>query len=813
MIDRAPDLLHRLESGMSQPPELPEPSLRDLVRALLRHRVLIAVCTLLCVGAGVGYTVWARPVYEATAVVAFENQQVNVPQLVQAFYNDNVIGTEMDVLRGRTAAVNVIDSLGLRARLVEPRKGRITGLFSTLSVPPGADSGTLVFRPRGDGTFTVSRPGSVAPLGVGRIGDTMRIAGVLVALTPAARALPELTLHVDLLDDAIRSFGSALNVSRPDRDADLIDIQPRSGDPMQAAAIANLMAANAIADRQAARMGSMSAEVVLLQQQSDSLGRQLRASENALRTYQEQAHVIDVPDQASAEVTRLANLQANLAGVRAERDAFADLVGQFHEDTATGLLGGQAVTQRLMAFPSLLNNQSASVMLGALAQAESERSQLLIRRTPADSDVQVLTHRVRDLETQLQGMAESYLQSLNNQVAALQGEASKFSSQLDALPEKQLQTARLERNTKVLNDLWVLVQTRLKEAQVTGVGGGISVRVVDAAAAPIKPVRPRPVLNVSLALLLGLMVGVSASLMREMGDRSVRSRGDALAAGGLPVLGALPRLRVKRSTLPRMLGSGRAWSKASDDVVAPERDKTVGSIASLLITQPGTPTAYTEAFNQLFATLALSYQDRPVKVIVLTSPLPGEGKTLSAINFALAGAWRGLRVLLIDADLRCGVVNTAMGIDRSPGFSELLAGAVEVSEAARWISLDKQGSLFVMPSGTLPAVPGRVLTLERIQQVLAGLAPTFDLVVIDTPPVNLVADAGLLGSGSDAVLLVVRAGHTQADDLRYAMDRLEAMRAPVLGTLLNDIDLRRNGRDDGAYRYLADAGRYHVGAG
>ncbi len=812
MIYRPPDLMQRLESGQPQPPELPEPTLRDLGRSLMRHWLLIAACTLVCVGAGIGYTLWSRPVYEATAVVAFENQQVNVPQLVQAFYNDNVIGTELDVLRGRTAAVNVIDSLGLRARLLKPRDGRITALFSTLQVPPAADSGTLVFRSRGNGAFAVSRSDSAVRLGIARIGDTSRVAGILVALGPTARDLPEFTLHVDPLDDALKRFGSALNVSRPDRDADLIDIQPRANDPGQAAAIANLMAQNAIADRQAARLGSMSAEVVLLQQQSDSLGRELRASEDSLRAYQQAEHVIDVPDQASAEVQRLAKLQADLAGVRADRDAFAELVGQFHQDSTTGLLGGQDVSRRLMAFPSLLSNLSTSVLLGALAQAESERSQLLIRRTPADSDVQVLTHRIRDIETQLQGMAESYLQSLSNQVAALEGEAAKFSTQLDALPEKQLQTARLERNTKVLNDLWVLVQTRLKEAQVTGVGGGIAVRIVDAAAAPSNPIRPRPLLNVALALLLGLMVGVSASLMREMGDRSVRSRGDALAAGGLPVLGALPRLRVRRRTLPRMLGSGRAWAKASDVAVAPDRDRTVGSIASLLITQPGTPTAYTEAFNQLFATLALSYQDRPVKVIVFTSPLPGEGKTLSAINFALAGALRGLRVLLIDGDLRCGVVNTAMGIARAPGFSELLAGTAEVGEAARWISLDKQGSLFVMPSGTLPAIPGSVLTISRLHEALSALAPTFDLVVIDTPPVNLVADAGLVGSGADAVLLVVRAGHTQVDDLRYAMDRLEAMRAPVLGTLLNDIDLRRSARYDGSYRYLAEAGRYHVGA-
>ena len=113
----------------------------------------------------------------------------------------------------------------------------------------------------------------------------------------------------------------------------------------------------------------------------------------------------------------------------------------------------------------------------------------------------------------------------------------------------------------------------------------------------------------------------------------------------------------------------------------------------------------------------------------------------------------------------------------------------------------------------LPKVPGRILTLERVREVLERISPEFDTVVIDSPPINLLADAALLGSAADAVMLVVRVGHTQVDDLRFAMDQLESTHAPVIGTLLNDIDLRRNARDDGSYRYLAAAARYNGSTG
>lgn len=802
--------MRRFEHVSPRLPDPPEPNFRDLVGALLRHRFLILSCVLLCGSAGVAYTMLATPVYDAGAVVRFEAERVDLPQLVQVLYTDNVISTESEVLRGRTAAVAVIDSLNLRARLLAPRRGRITELFSTLRFSPTADSGTLAFHSRGGGTFTVTRPNSAAALGLARIGDTTRIAGVLIALAPAARDLPELAVRIDLLDDAIRRFDAALVVSRPARDADLIAIHARAADPVEAAGIANLLAHNLIADRQSARRGSTSAAVRFLQQQDDSLGRQLRAAEDSLRAYQQREHVIDVPQQASAEIARLAKLQADLAGVRAERDAFAALVAQFRQDSGASSLGGQGVSRRLMSFPSLLSNQSAAVLLGSLAQAESERSQLLIRRTPADSDVQVLTHRIREIETQIQGIAESYLQSLSNQVASREGEAGHFRAQLDALPEKELQTARRERDAKVLNDLWVLVQTRLKEAQVTGAAGDPTVRIVDAAAAPTKPIRPQPLISVALSLILGSLIGVSGALAREHGDRSVRSRADALSAAGLPVLGAFPRLPVPRSARALPRSAGKVNAIAPNHGLDRDRDRTTATIASLLVTQPGTSASYVESFNQLFANLAWAYRERPLKVVVFTSALPGEGKTLSAINFALVGASRGLRMLLIDADLRCGVVHTVLSCGREPGFAELLAGTAQAGDVLRQVSQGKHGSLMVVPSGAPPKVPGRVLTIERVRAALDVLAPEFDFVVIDTPPVNLLADAAVLGSMADAVLLVVRAGHTQVDDLHYAMVQLEAAGAPVLGTLLNDIDLRRNNRDDGSYRYLAEAGRYSV---
>ena len=263
---------------------------------------------------------------------------------------------------------------------------------------------------------------------------------------------------------------------------------------------------------------------------------------------------------------------------------------------------------------------------------------------------------------------------------------------------------------------------------MTTAGGDPTVRIADAASPPTAPIRPRPMVNLALALVLGCLLGATAVLARDYTDRSIRSRADALSAVGLPVLGAFPRLKIPRNTPPALrpiVGDIGIVTHHRKVHVDPERHRTASSIASLLVTQPDASPAYVESINQLFVNLALSHHEHPLKVVVFTSALPGEGKSLSAINFALVGASRGLRVLLIDADLRCGVVSSVMGIRQTPGFAEVLSGEATFEEAAHLASPGQYKSLVVLPSGMLPKVPGRILTIDRVREVLGRAGPRF----------------------------------------------------------------------------------------
>jgi capsular exopolysaccharide synthesis family protein len=164
-------------------------------------------------------------------------------------------------------------------------------------------------------------------------------------------------------------------------------------------------------------------------------------------------------------------------------------------------------------------------------------------------------------------------------------------------------------------------------------------------------------------------------------------------------------------------------------------------------------------------------------------------------------------VLLIDADLRRGTVHSIFNVTREPGLSDVVRGAIPFEQAFRQVRVDEGGALDYLTSGTLPANPSGMLASRELRELLEYLRDMYETIILDSPPVNMMTDAALLGGTVDGVVLVARAGVTHSAALGYAMEQLGHVRARVLGVVLNDIDFRREATYDAAYRYY-DYGQY-----
>jgi capsular exopolysaccharide synthesis family protein len=186
---------------------------------------------------------------------------------------------------------------------------------------------------------------------------------------------------------------------------------------------------------------------------------------------------------------------------------------------------------------------------------------------------------------------------------------------------------------------------------------------------------------------------------------------------------------------------------------------------------------------------------------VITSALPGEGKTAVATNYALASARDGKRVLLIDADLRGGRVARTLGFSEELGLTDVLTGRADLASVIRSVIVDTGAELHVVTAGTRHEHPSGLLDSEAMRRLLEGVRQTYDITVLDTPPVNVVADAAVLGGASDGVVLVARAGVTGREALAFALEQLRMAHAPIIGAALNYADLRGDTVYEAAYQY------------
>lgn len=302
-------------------------------------------------------------------------------------------------------------------------------------------------------------------------------------------------------------------------------------------------------------------------------------------------------------------------------------------------------------------------------------------------------------------------------------------------------------------------------------GANVSLTVISGPSLDPEPISPRKTLNVGVAVLAGLALGVALSIARQMLDRSVRDVDDLKEVSGLPTLATVgAEGRQRRGTGPSLL---------------------------IADTEPGSPRA--EAYRQLRTNLTFSAVTHTMQVVVVTSAVAGEGKTTTACNLAITLAQSGRSVLLVEADMRRPMVAEQLGIEGSAGLTNVLTGAVSAEDVIQTWGAD---GLHVLAAGTLPPNPSELLGSDAMHRLVDHLRDRYELVVLDTPPVLPVTDASVVAAHADTVVLVVRHGRTTREQVRAALDALSGVGAPVVGTILNGMPSTLAG--DG-YGYTSDA--------
>lgn len=780
-------------------------SARELWAMLRRHRRVLIGTTAAIVGAASVLTAVSTPMYESQLSLRVVNQESQgagmlggmkeMAGLVIPGIGSTELETELGVIRSRQIAAAVADSFALRVEVSEPRVAR-EELLRVTQAGHGRGEGSYDLTLAPDGSYTVAvhqgvrsrlmpwkkkNPHLIRPPARVRVGEPFRMGDITLVLAPRDGQAPEkIQLLIRSYRGAVEEMQDNLKVATQEGGSRLVEVTFRHPDPVLSAAVPNTVARTFVRyQRRTSRSESLSTVAVLREQVASYQG-QLRDAEDRLRRYREAEQIISPKDQATEQVRRLAEMQVRHDGMEVQRSALASLLAEVR--TAEQRPGAPSPYRRLATYPPFIQNEAVQNLLGTLTELENERDVLLVRRTPEHPEVQGFTTRIADIEGQIYRLANDYLGSLDKQLASENAKVAEFGTEMAAIPAKEVEYVRLLREQELLDKVYLTLQARLKQAEVEEAIDPDDVRIIDSALVPELPASPRPLVNLILSSVLGMMVAVAVVVGREITNTKVRSRDDAeLAAGGVPLLGSIPRIRSLGDGTSTADGYARALRARITRLPAETR------VRDRLVTQRAPRHPASEAYRDLRTSITFASPSGVPQLLVITSAQEGDGKSVVASNLAVAFAQQGSRTLLIDGDLRRGRLHRALGVSEGPGLVHMLLGRASLEEAIQEVQVGPEGrTLSFLASGGFPQDPAELLGSPRMREIAAQVRDHFDFVVIDAPPLGPVADAAVLGISADATVLVARADVTDRGALEEAVVRLRRLRVPIAGVVLND---------------------------
>jgi polysaccharide biosynthesis transport protein len=558
----------------------------------------------------------------------------------------------------------------------------------------------------------------------------------------------------------------------------IMEIHYRSTDPALAASAVNTLAATYIEQNFKTKFESTMQASDWLQKQLVDLQMKVETSQEKLVRYQKEHEILGIDEKQNIITQKLDELNKELTVAESDRMQKEAV----YRMTQTG--DPDVVASAVATDPSLsAAGSGTSPLLDRLHQQQADLkiqvADLSTQFGPAYPKVAQLNNQLKEIERQVQsetrkavehlrGQYETSLQRENMLRAALE----KQKQEANRLNENAIDYTLLKRDVESNRTLYEGLLEKMKEAGVTAGLRSNNFRIVDAARAPGAPIEPNIPRNLAFALVLGITSGVGLAFLLESMDNTVRTTEQAQIISMLPSLGMIP-LGSKFSS------NGTGGKRLSLTAASQE--------AVELVTQSRPQSQMAESYRALRTSLLLSSLGAPPKAIMVTSARPQEGKTTTAINSAIVLAQKGVRVLLVDADLRRPSVHKTLGMGPRSGLSNVLTGSATLEQTITVSPI--LPNLFILPAGTPPPNPAELLASSQMKDVIDELREQFDHVVIDTPPTLSVTDAVVLSPRVDAIILVIRSGQTTKQALRRARDILMQVNAHVTGVLLNAVDL------------------------
>jgi len=590
--------------------------------------------------------------------------------------------------------------------------------------------------------------------GKGGFSGLKEMVGSLFGRQGAEDAVP--AMSQEKREDALASVISDVVSVRPLKNSRLVNISFLSPNPEFAAMVANATAKAYIEETLEMKLEAARLTMSWMTKKAEEEASKLESAEKRLQQYMVANDIVTLEDRLAVGPQQLTQISSELVTAESQRKQLESLVGKV-ENVAGDIA-------RAETMPAIANDEALQTIRSQILKAEQTITELSGKFGPKHPVMQKAVADLDILKQKRDQEIRRVIASIRNEYDLAVAKEQNLRSQMERtkadalnLNQKFIQYGVLKREVDTNRQLYDALLLKLKEQSITQETQPVNLWIVEEASVPVVPVSPNKKKNLLLGGIIGLLAGIGLAFFTEYLDNTVKYPEDTERALGVPVLGLVSLWKEKGS-----------------------------AVETVLIDAPRS--AFAESYRSLRTAVLLSSSSGAPGRIMITSPSEGAGKSTTAVNLAIALAQSENKVLLVDCDLRKPRLHKLFQKPNQNGLSNFLAGGSGES----LLQKGPIDNLAMITSGPIPPNPSELLSSSRMENLLKKMQEQFDVIICDTPPLLSVADARILARLFDGTILVARARKTTIDLAGKALKSLRDINAPVLGLVINALELKKN---------------------
>lgn len=583
----------------------------------------------------------------------------------------------------------------------------------------------------------------------------------------------------------VKHFLKQLNVA-PIGSTDILQVSYKDTDPQKAARVVNSLMAVYLTNNQRDHRAEAIAAREFIEEQLPKSEASVRRAERELRKFKEENKVVALDEEAKSAVAvtqdlqrQINSTQIGLADAKAQSALLKNQLGSNLQQagTVTSISQSPAVQETLKQIqlvdsqlavdrsrfqenhPTIASLKSKKADLQRLLQTQTKQ---VLRGKQLSSNANLQSSQFEQSLTQEFVRSEARRLGLESQATTLSNLQNNYRQRINIMPSLEQKQRELERQLQASQTTYALLLQKLQEIRITENQNVGNARIIASAVVPDEPVAPRKDLFLVTGALLALVLGVATAFVLETTDKSIRTVDDAKRMFGFTLLGVIPAVKKSERIT---LGKGNL-----------ER-----STPEIVVTDSSRP--FSTAYRMLQTNLKFLSSKKKLKVVVVTSSVPKEGKSTVSANLAAAMAGLGRKVLLVDADMHRPLQHRIWNLPNQLGLSDLIMGQSELRTVVKEVMVN----LDVLTSGVMPPNPMALLDSQAMASLIDIFSANYDFTIIDTPSLSVDADASILGKMADGVLLVVRPGVVDSANAVLVKEFLEQSEQNVLGQVINGV--------------------------